>query len=529
MISLKLHIDFCSDTSFIQRKQEEYSFAFRKLYNNFNKINDKQFINYLRKQFKLSQFESECLIIDVKAKINQLNTRKVKLKNKIVDIQNEIYKETDKRKLYKLHKKLNQYNQRLTKNIIFGNKHSLIQLSQNQIKFKQSWLNSRILPINYLGEQYQNSNRYFKFNFKNQTILYKSNKNTKIEIKYTCYKNIQNQLLQLQKFIENRENKLAISIKLTSNYICLTFSNEKVNGFSLDETSRNKEIKDIDFNINKETRTKLIKEIYKKYYKEQESKKFINKLANRYLAIDLNPTNIGWSICDKVNCSDFKIINKGCFEFYELLKKSNKYSSHKLTNYINNKRKHEISIIYKKLLSIARHYKAAYLVIEELNFKPKLIKNNNKEFNRKTNNIWNRNFQIQLINKHCENNGIELIKINPMYSSFIGNIKYKYIDSTNASIEICRRGMFKYIKGNSIVPTVSITDQVTMSKLVTSNGNQSRDDLNHKDWKSWFRIMQHLKLKYRWDINKLNENLVKFDIFSSSSNKSKVKLYKFYN
>ena len=73
-------------------------------------------------------------------------------------------------------------------------------------------------------------------------------------------------------------------------------------------------------------------------------------------------------------------------------------------------------------------------------------KKGSKEANRKTKNIWNRELIEEQILKHCNLKGIELRKVQPSYSSFIGNIMYTHFDPINAAIELARRGLYKYIK-----------------------------------------------------------------------------------
>ena len=63
------------------------------------------------------------------------------------------------------------------------------------------------------------------------------------------------------------------------------------------------------------------------------------------------------------------------------------------------------------------------------------------------NNIWNRSLLESVITRRCNETGIELIKSNPVYTSFIGNMRHPYVDATNASIEIGRRGLHRYTKG----------------------------------------------------------------------------------
>jgi len=205
-----------------------------------------------------------------------------------------------------------------------------------------------------------------------------------------------------------------------------------------------------------------------------------------------------------------------------LIKKPNKASNSVESKYLNNKRKHEISLIYKSIFSFAKHYKCGYFVMEELNFKEKNLKEENKEFNRKTKNIWNRTFQSNLISKYCNQTGIQLIEVNPVYSSFIGNLTYNYFDPINASIEIGRRGMFKYIKGKSLYPKMTSTIIDTMMERFGPFG----DVQFIKDCISWIDLFKRIKetgFIYRWQL----EDLTSYNCFSKDHIKSKVNLFTF--
>ena len=160
--------------------------------------------------------------------------------------------------------------------------------------------------------------------------------------------------------------------------------------------------------------------------------------------------------------------------------------------------------------------------MEDLNFKSKEIKETNKEFNRKTKNIWNRTFQTNLIAKYCNMSGIQLIEVNPCYSSFIGNIIYNYFDPVNASIEIGRRGMFKYMKGNSIYPKITSTIIDTMMERFRSFG----DVRFIKDCGTWVELYNRIKetgIIYRWQLEELDF----FKCFRKDTIKSEVYLYTF--
>jgi len=105
--------------------------------------------------------------------------------------------------------------------------------------------------------------------------------------------------------------------------------------------------------------------------------------------------------------------------------------------------------VWKYIFNLAKHYKVSHFVMEDLDFKPKVDKNKPKEFNRKTKNLWHRTLTQQLVNKYCNINGIIKIEVIPCYSSFIGNMVYEDYDPIAASLELCRRGIVKYIKGSS--------------------------------------------------------------------------------
>ena len=515
MITIKFNIK--SDNSeYILQKQKEYSYAFRKLYKNYTLKNDDNFEKMLKSKFNLSAYEYNCLKMDVDVKIKQIRTQKSKIESDIVSIEKEIISLKKKPKstktiriLFKLKRKLERKNKLLSKDIVFGSKLLLKKYTfSKEIKYLNDYKNNRILPINYVGSLNDpNSNRYFSFDFINDAITYKPYKGLKIDINYKISKKYKKYLLKLND-IKNSK-LLPISVKLDRNYICLTFDEEILNEYSFNYKEFYKEIE----NKSKEER----KIIYKKYIEEQNKRKLKNKKSNRYASVDLNPEYIGVSIVDKLKNNKLKIVDKFCYQLTELIEKNNKSSDDKHSIYINNKRKYEIGKLYSDLFKILKHYKCAYFVIEELNFKPDNINDNSFEFNRKTKNVWNLDYQKNLINKHCSENGIIKIEINPVYSSFIGNLMYNYFDPVNASIEICRRGIFKYTKGSSIFPEITSTILDTMSKRFDS----LRDVLTIKDcisWKYVYAIFKESGIRYRWQLDSMNYNCSSKDNIKSKIN-----------
>ena len=91
------------------------------------------------------------------------------------------------------------------------------------------------------------------------------------------------------------------------------------------------------------------------------------------------------------------------------------------------------------MIDKSKQFNCGKFIIEDLNIKNK-DSGLGKGFNRLCKNKWNRNLLARCLNKHSIINNIELIKVNPVYTSFIGNINYDFPDMVAASLEINRRG-----------------------------------------------------------------------------------------
>jgi hypothetical protein len=539
MITLPFKIKECDDLTFVQQKQENYSFAFRKLYKRIDLINNSEFIKYLQSKFKMSRWEVDCLRIEVKTKYNQVDTQKDIATNRIISIENQLKvlnsdTKKSKNKLirdkFKLKNKLNSLDKLLSKDIVFGGKVLLKQLShlnnnktlnERQItETKSKWNKARLLPINLIGETFRD-NRHFDFDLTNDHLVYNPYKGKKINIIFRCDKKYQKRLNQIQSII--KQKVIPINIKLTTDHVYITYDNEKINGFGFKKTELYKELNQVDKDhISTEIKDNLKKQIKQKYCKEQNERRSDNKIQNRYLGIDLNPNYIGYSIIDSIN-DKIKIIKSECFDLNQLNTKNKKSSSDPKTKKQNNKRKYEISLIYKYIFNQSVHFNVNFFINEDLNFKPTELKEN-KEFNRQTKFLWNRDFQKHLISKYCSENGIINHVVRPHYSSFIGNICYDYIDPVNASIEIARRGIYKFTPKNTGYPTITDTNVDTMTRLIS---DQTGDVLLLKDcitWKDYFDVFNETKSKYRFYLSDLQRS---YKSFSMNNTKSKVKLYSF--
>ena len=106
--------------------------------------------------------------------------------------------------------------------------------------------------------------------------------------------------------------------------------------------------------------------------------------------------------------------------------------------------------------------------------------------------------------------------MNPVYSSFIGNLLYgneNTPDMIASSIEITRRGYKKFKKG-WFYPVFSI-DHLNEQWKQTLSGIE--------DWKTAFNKIKKSKLKYRFQLLEFIQNAV----FSKKYTKKKIMLYYF--
>lgn len=112
-----------------------------------------------------------------------------------------------------------------------------------------------------------------------------------------------------------------------------------------------------------------------------------------------------------------------------------------------------------------------------------------------------------------------MIEVNPAYSSFVGNMSYDYFDPISASLEICRRGINKYIKGNKQFGSVDSMDSEKVKSYLLSK-NVQYGNLSEMTVPKLFKLFTGIK--YRNVLVK--ENVVENYLNSVKSN---VKCYNF--
>lgn len=416
-----------------------------------------EFLLTLRKQFSCAYRYSYNRLYDGLSKkeiyaliptLNNVDLIKGRLINDCIDFVHRLY-EKDKKSNHKS---------------VFGGKKNYILRCKEKLT-KEQFLQKRLIPLYLQGETVRNGNRNFNLDVINNIITFKYNKDYHFDLQIITSKNQLKQLIELQYLCQQKQHKFTVT--LNHNLINISFDVIK------------NEVPDL--------------------------------LEKRFIGIDLNPTNIGMSVCDK----NMKVIDSYDFEFSEIINKIKilkKSSDSKENKYLNNKLNHEILDISKRISTISKHYKCKFIFIEDLEFKSS-NGSKGKAFNRLTKNLWKRNIFIQNLEKRCLTNNQKLYKINPAYSSFIGNCMYDNIDPVNSSIEIARRGYEIIIKkSKKFYPAVWLKESLKHQWKETVNDIPG-------SWKELFDLVKNSKTSYRVSLKDVNN----FNVFSK-----KVRMYDIY-
>lgn len=496
--------------------------------------------------------------------------------------------------------KLNPLNNNLKNTINISDIKEIKNLEQQYILLKKEYRNSRLVPLYSEGKSDSYGNRKFKFDFNNNKIIFKPNKDNHISIEYMATKNQKKILDKLQVLCDSKQ--IPVTVRMSIEYIYITYDELKLTKYSFKEkeykkdlllfNQQNKEkITNVD-DLSDEEKSKLTqdkKNIYIKHVTEQQHEMLKGKIPNRYMSIDLNPFEIGIVIADKIisidsvtglECTSFKFIKKFFIDLSKLNTKINKKEKSlndedykKLLKKQNNKRVHEIKEAWKRVFVMAKHYKVPSLILEKLGFEDKTINTNSTTLNRNVKNYWHLELTKNLITKHCNLNGVQKVEVNPAYSSLIGNMLYKDYDCIASAMELLRRGVNKFQKGNKLYPQI---EEVQIDKLIqvvsnsclsqgidytnhdfskdtngcyvlktdksskSGKGNKSKSKTNfklvnkllNKEFKSWnelYRMLIDLGMSYRNKSKNRNILDLEGEILNMRSHKSKVKLYSYNN
>ena len=337
------------------------------------------------------------------------------------------------------------------KSVIFGGKYNFHRYNRKLIT-KEEYKQARLSKLISIGERDQKGNRKFLLDLTNNQIIFKTGRSLKDKIKHILtIPKLKGSFLEQLQYAEAKTKlkELPLTVQLDEKFIYLTF--------------------------------------------EPKQKAKTRQNQKRVFAIDSNPNSIGWSCLEFLH-NDFKVIDSGVLD----LKKLNEQTT--------NKKHFETFQASKFLVEKAKHYQCFKFVIEELNIKSKDHKKG-RVFNRKVNNLWNKQKLFQSITKRCYIDNIELVEINPAYTSIIGNTLHRnFPDPINATFEIARRGYFKYQK-DKFYPKLPSSDYL----------NEQWKQTLDKSFESWVELAGWLKnSKFTYRVP-LDENRKVFRLFHRKS------------
>lgn len=376
--------------------------------------------------------------------------------------------------------------------VIFGGKKNYFDRLNGKITKEQFKL-KRLSPLYSIGEivnKSVKSNRFFHLEQELDKIIFKPNKETRIQLNLI---GVGNRISLLKKLYQKQENKeIKIGYKLDLNYVYICFEETDIQKFE----------------------TKQIK--------------------NRVLALDLNPNYIGWSIVDWKSESEFKLVKSGIYSIKDLndkdfnLKGKGYSSDSKERSYLTNKRNFETLQIAKNIINKAIYYKCQIVSIEDLKINSD-DKNKGKKFNKLVNNLWNRNALVNNLTKRCNIFNIKLLKVKPEYSSFIGNFLYRSLnlpDMVLASIELGRRAYEFYsqyiVKTKEIKKNIVRPNLTEFRELYLKSLEEFKLQPVWKDLIELYYEFKKSKLRYRLSIDQFN-----LQFSSLNSSKSNVSAFIF--
>ena len=354
--------------------------------------------------------------------------------------------------------------------VIFGGKFNFFQRLKNKLN-KDEFKSGRLLGIYSQGEKNYYGNRKFRLDITNNQVIFKFSKRKHMRLKLPkLHKNYLYELLNLEEQCNSKLSNFSIELKLDK--ICITFDDSK---------------------------------IYQSNYQGN---------TNIVGAIDMNPNWVGFSISKWIG-NKRKILLQEQYDLSYFTHNVHKASDDAKSKHQNNKQIFELKEIAKDIIKKCKLYKVGKFGIEDLAFK-QCDANKGKTFNRLTKNKWKRDCLVSALKKRCLLNKIDFIEVKPVYSSFIGNLCNEAPDPIAASLEIARRAMFKYIKGQFYPELIK----------AESLFNQWKESASwvYSSWKELFDIAKTAGVKYRRSLD-----LFKSEVFRLKSSKSMVNLYKIYN
>ena len=346
--------------------------------------------------------------------------------------------------------------------VIFGGKASYFKRNNLAIT-KEEYKAKRISPIYSIGEVDKLGNRMFRLKQGN-ILTFQPDRLHHIDLELVGLRKYRQNIVSKLTELSNQK-KVTITYKLSSEYVWISYDEKLVTNI---ETP---------------------------------------KIKNRVFAIDMNPNYVGWSIVDWKSSSNFNIVKEGIISINELNDYDNKQKIDSTKRkHISNIRRHDIVEICKNLVDTAAYYRCDKFILEDLKFN---ANSSYSKFNRLIRNQWCRDLLENNITKRCNIYNINIIKVKPEYSSFVGNFIFRQVsnmpDMVLASIEIGRRGYefnSQYIdktknkKKNIVFPDISDFDDFYTKSLEEFSIKEKPDSML-----TLYSYIKNTKMTYRVPIS----------------------------
>ena len=252
------------------------------------------------------------------------------------------------------------------------------------------------------------------------------------------------------------------------------------------------------------------KNIFITFDKAKLSREIQNLKPERHLSIDLNPEFIGLTVFDSLDNFNVKLVDSKVFDLSKVISRhieSKSASDSDVSKFYNSKRKFELKEINKQLFKLAEHYKAQYIDIENLDFKnPK---------GRKCNNLWNKKLTTQSLESRSKCSGIHLLKVNPAFTSIIGNIinDYNIPDMCRSALEIGKRSLTGMVlnsfnhKGVDYKSHLDQSDFERVKAFVTESMEERGYKGKITDFKDISSCIKQYKIKFRKPISECDQTV----------------------
>ena len=418
------------DEFLVSRYSDQYTSLVHLCFNHLDKYEDPDFRKLVYEKYNWLNAKMYDYAYDEALQMhNAWVAQQKKLKSDIKDIEKTIKSKKKKtnRTVSKLKRKLDIKKRTVGKAPCFGSRKLRQEydrlLNKNDPKAQdvlKEYRKHRNLGFRSKGDASYKGSRHYDFSeVKNDILIFTpaNGANIKFHLIVSDERKQSKDYKQLIKAVEFAlDKKIPVSIRIKEDSVFITYDNNIVEHLIFQEKCK------------------------AQYDKEHQ---VIEALPNRIMAIDLNPERIGYCILDlDLETGKITPVTSGCFEYSGLTAKyKNLYKSSDVKKHTRatNERNYWLSVIIARLGRIAKHYRVSQFAVEDLDFKRPVYNKFTKQFNRLTNNMWNRTLIMRGINKFCQNNRIDLILVSPEYSSVIGNFMHRAFDPISASAEIGRR------------------------------------------------------------------------------------------